>query len=84
MIKETNNIDKVLNEISSSIIENLNIFTDLYVDTFPKIIKRKIRYKNKFKYRYILIYNPIHDLLPNPRTMFNALKYIINNEKTKI
>lgn len=55
----------------TGIFENLNNFClDILDERKPKLIKRKIRFKNKFKYRTYISYNPIAYAMPIEHILF--------------
>lgn len=55
-----------LSYLIEDLTRSLDILSDLYNDISPRIICRKVRFRNKFIKRYYIIYNPINDLLPSP------------------
>ena len=59
-------IEDELSHTVDFITDGLNNYIELFWNTRPRYIYRKIRFKRKFYKKYMLIYNPIHDLLPSP------------------
>ena len=59
----------------------LENYVDLYIDTMPKKIYRKVRYKNKHKKRYMVIINHFHDFMIDPRFIIKTIKGGLNGEK---
>jgi len=52
-------IESILNDISFP--DTINNLFELCKETRPHIIKRKIKVRKKYKYKKILLTNPLHD-----------------------
>lgn len=81
------NNDKVINEIASELTNTLLGINDFLCDILElqkhRIVKRKIRFKKKFKYRYMMTYNPVADMIP-VKSIFTMEKMLLNREKVRI
>lgn len=62
------NNNKIINEIATDLSNQLIDFNNFLCDILElqkhRIVKRKIRFKKKFKYRYMITYNPIAEMIP--------------------
>lgn len=56
------------------ILEGLNNYTKLYIDTAPKKYYRKIRTKGKIKKTHIVCVNRLHDYLLPPSLILKPLR----------
>lgn len=70
--------DNKIADLANFLIDGINNYADLYVNTMPKMIHRKYRVKGKIKKRYLMVYSPIHDFLINPSF---PVRYFINSIK---
>lgn len=58
-------IENELSHLADFISDGLDNYIELFCNTRPRYIYRKIRFKKQFYKKYIFVYNPIHDLLPD-------------------
>lgn len=58
--------DLIPNNVGDIILDGLENYVKIFNDTSPKTIYRKIRFKRRYYKKYLIVYNPIHDLLPGP------------------
>lgn len=58
----------------------LDNYINLYIDTMPKKIYRKVRFKNKHKKRYMIFYNKFHDFMIDPRFIMRTVRRCVNEQ----
>jgi len=59
----------------------LDNYINLYIDTMPKKIYMKVRFKKKHKKRYMIFYNKFHDFMIDPRFIMRMFKRGFNEER---
>ena len=71
-----------MNDLITDILDGINNYTQIYINTMPKKFYRKIRFKKNIKRRYMIRINHLHDLLLSPNLILRPLKHLLK-EKNK-
>ena len=69
-----------ISDFANDLIEGINKLNNLLEDNKPKIIKRKIRVKGKFKYQILVRHNILLDTFPL-YYYYSALRLLRKNLK---
>ncbi len=71
-----------IENLGGLIINANELLLQTYIETRPKIIKRKLRFLGKYRNRKVIIYNPFHDFLGLQLQMNNlCIRHFIKRVK---
>lgn len=74
-------LEEIINDLIPNILDVINNYTQIYIDTMPKKFYRKIRFKKNIKRRYMIRINRLHDLLMPPSLILKPLKHLLKENK---
>ena len=73
-------LEETINDLIPDILDGINNYTHIYIDTMPKKFYRKTRFKKNIKRRYMIRINLLHDLLMPPSLILKPLRHILKGE----
>lgn len=83
MINE-NEISNLLKPLTDNMVEIMSAYIELYENTIPKKIYRNVGFRKHRKRRYLIVYNPIHDMMISPIIPLKFLKGVLKNKYGRI